>query len=683
MSHSDLWYVGSCDSEDACFGYPRGPLRYMQHRIATGYYCEMCVEVITDGCSQTAHATQKDRSRSKRESVATERTKAPQTAQELRGKLLDALSVRMLKPKSMPRRPGLTSDTSDMHIASRCDSEDACCGNPMGPLSETKGRFGTGYFCKDCVEVLRSLFTEVDQERSKLKRESLATEGTKAEGGHSGQEQKLQELRGKLAVAFTLKPKASPKRPGAVVPATARPQSPPPRVPTSPVTKRSGAVVAATARPESPPPLVPTSPGRGDEADSAAEATSPTQEPGDEPGITVTREEAVSAALAGTTSPGAVCAAVLKPKGMPRRPDTVRGDEADPASEATCLQEPGDMSDSDLATVLGDTIPEETMTYESQLCEDVRAWLVALLQEAVFANCKYIAGDVAARARTAIQAQRWPIGVLEQLSTLADHWFFNKEGESKDAYTMVERMRAAHRYRKQLIEVRLMTDGSPEQLAQAHQEELTHDEVVVCFKKWASQILENELTDEQRWDDRYHPRYDGDGALRLSRFQRSFINSMLRKRIGNKEMAMAIWQIGLPASLDSVPTTSPLMEDLSRHDRMLQSGAEDIAQWLGRLGAALQRHSESPTYQEQRRLVGDTYRCSGRTANDLERKRQRAELVSQRNMARRLCEKRDRGYVRFHDLDPDAQRLIEDCDTQVFNKRIKALTLSKHARFRV
>ena len=164
MSHSDLWYVGSCDSADACFGCPRGPLRYMQHRIATGYYCEMCVEVITDGCSQTAHATQKDRSRCKRESVATERTKAPQTAQELKRKLLDAFMVRTLKPKSMPRRPGLTSDTSDMHIASRCDSEDACCGNPMGPLSETKGRFGTGYFCKDCVEVLRSLFTEVDEE---------------------------------------------------------------------------------------------------------------------------------------------------------------------------------------------------------------------------------------------------------------------------------------------------------------------------------------------------------------------------------------------------------------------------------------------------------------------------------------------------------------------------------------
>ena len=37
------------------------------------------------------------------------------------------------------------------------------------------------------------------------------------------------------------------------------------------------------------------------------------------------------------------------------------------------------MSDSDLATVLGDTIPEETMTYETQLCEDVGPWLVAML----------------------------------------------------------------------------------------------------------------------------------------------------------------------------------------------------------------------------------------------------------------------------------------------------------------
>ena len=103
MSHRDLQYIGLCDSADACFGYPHGPLRYMQQRIATGYYCKVCVEVLTDASSKTAHATQEDRSRFKRESVATERTKAAQTAQELRGKLVDALSVRLLKPNGMPK----------------------------------------------------------------------------------------------------------------------------------------------------------------------------------------------------------------------------------------------------------------------------------------------------------------------------------------------------------------------------------------------------------------------------------------------------------------------------------------------------------------------------------------------------------------------------------------------------
>jgi len=308
---------------------------------------------------------------------------------------------------------------------------------------------------------------------------------------------------------------------------------------------------------------------------------------------------------------------------------------------------------------------------------------VAMLQRGIFASGKYIAGDVAARARTAIQAQAWPIGVLKQLAGIADHFFFNKHGECKDSHAIVEGMQAAHRYRKQVIEARLMTDGSPEQLAPAQQEVLTYDEVNLCVKKWALHFFENELTDEQLWDHRYQLKHDENGDVRLSSYQRNFINTMLRKSMGNKQMAFYIWQIGLPASLDNVPTTSAVLEDHSRHDRMLQSGAEDIAQWLGRLGAALQRRSESPTYQEQRRVVGATYGCSGRTDADRKRKAQREELVAQRKKARRLCEQRDSGHINFHELDEAAQRLIEDCDTQRIDRRIDALTMPRHARFRI
>ena len=126
-----------------------------------------------------------------------------------------------------------------------------------------------------------------------------------------------------------------------------------------------------------------------------------------------------------------------------------------------------------------------------------------------------------------------------------------------------------------------------------------------------------------------------------------------------------------------------MLEDHSRHDRMLQIGAEDIAQWLGRLGAALQQRSESPTTQEQRRVVGATYGCSDRTDADRKRKAQRDELVAQRKKARWLCAQRDSGHINFHELDEAAQRLIEDCDTQVLNKRIDALTMPRHARFRI
>ena len=240
---------------------------------------------------------------------------------------------------------------------------------------------------------------------------------------------------------------------------------------------------------------------------------------------------------------------------------------------------------------------------------------------------------------------------------------------------MVEQMRAANLYHKQLIDKRLMTAGTLERLPEAYQEELTYDEVTECYKKWATNFFENELTAEQRRDHRYHLTYRGDGAVRLTRFQRSFIDNILRKNLASKHVGYAIWQLGLPNCLDNPPGS--LLEDLFSHHFLLKSGAQEIASWLGRLGAELHRRTETAEYQEQKRLAGASYGCSGKTADDFKRKRQLVNLRMQRADAKKLCLQRDNGALKLDDLEPDAQQLIADYELNVLDRKIQAIKLPR------
>ena len=142
-------------------------------------------------------------------------------------------------------------------------------------------------------------------------------------------------------------------------------------------------------------------------------------------------------------------------------------------------------------------------------------------------------------------------GCLKELAEIADHFFFNKQGCVKDSRKMIEEVLHADAMGMQVKE-ELRNDSDATE-TEGDATELTKRVVSTCNKRWAEECLRTRLTPDQQRDHRYKLRYDDDGNVKLTQFQRSFVQNMLRKHMASKFLAYAIWQIGLPAFLKEAP----------------------------------------------------------------------------------------------------------------------------------
>lgn len=228
------------------------------------------------------------------------------------------------------------------------------------------------------------------------------------------------------------------------------------------------------------------------------------------------------------------------------------------------------------------------------------------------------------QARGAVEAQAWSNGVLRQLSNIANLFFWDKEGKNKDTQKIVDEMAAANVCRQQIIARHMEATGGStfEESPESYTMELSCAQVIECYKEWVINFWETSLSSQQRNNAMYRLKFDADNAMHLSTRQRSFINNMLRKRFASKHVAYTIWQIGLPSLLAHPPAA---LEDPYSHKPLLQSAAEELVVWLGRLGAGLHQRSETEDYQEQKRRSGSSYRSSDRTEEYYERKRKRED----------------------------------------------------------
>ena len=148
--------------------------------------------------------------------------------------------------------------------------------------------------------------------------------------------------------------------------------------------------------------------------------------------------------------------------------------------------------------------------------------------------------DVKEEACAVAESQNWPDEVLKELASIADHFFFDKQGAAKDPHTIIRTMLQADALRKEVKES-LQADNATE---------LSGAEVTRCFKKWSTHFLKTRLTGTQKRDKKYKLVFNDDDTLKLTSFQRSFVNAMLRKEMASKFVAFATWQICVPQFLN-------------------------------------------------------------------------------------------------------------------------------------
>ena len=128
---------------------------------------------------------------------------------------------------------------------------------------------------------------------------------------------------------------------------------------------------------------------------------------------------------------------------------------------------------------------------------------------------------------------------IAKLSRVIDIMMVHKDGSPKDANETLRFMRRCARTRQDVFV--MASDNATERV------QLTEDEVSSCYQRFGRYLITHDLLEYQKQDDRYRLRNKSADDTHLSGFQRSFVDSMLRKFLGDKRVALVIWQHGLPS----------------------------------------------------------------------------------------------------------------------------------------
>jgi hypothetical protein len=192
---------------------------------------------------------------------------------------------------------------------------------------------------------------------------------------------------------------------------------------------------------------------------------------------------------------------------------------------------------------------------------------------------------------------------LARLSKLIDIMMTHKDGSSKDPIATLAFMRrcvaareevltnkdtAAEHVSKKGLQERQKRGTAAEPVSKkdnatervSKRVELDEDSVAACCQKFGRDLLERDLLPHQKKDTRYCLRFKFEGDSYLSTFQRSFTDNMLRKHLGSKQVAIHIWQHGLPSITDF-----PLRKQVDTC--MLQSSMDECLHWFAVLATSI------------------------------------------------------------------------------------------------
>ena len=241
---------------------------------------------------------------------------------------------------------------------------------------------------------------------------------------------------------------------------------------------------------------------------------------------------------------------------------------------------------------------------------------------------------------------------VAKLAELIDIIMLRKDRSPKDPNNTLAFMRRVAKIRR---EVRATSsDNATERF------ELGQDEVSLCYRRFGRILLTDDLLPHQRQDKKYRLRNNFQGDTYLSTFQRSFIDSLLRKNLGDKKVAFLIWQHGLPSIADCPLVFRRRADHKEHYMGLLQSSLNDCLQWYSVLANEIVVHQNQEGFDATRA-------ASSLEKQDRQCQKTRREALKKARDALRtgaaLAKKRDDGKRSYDDMNVSQQTILEDFDT--------------------
>ena len=179
------------------------------------------------------------------------------------------------------------------------------------------------------------------------------------------------------------------------------------------------------------------------------------------------------------------------------------------------------------------------------------------------------------------------------------------------------------------------------------------------FKALALNLLSNDLTGEER----DYPKLkisaeQKTGSKAFSTKQYSWINSILRKNLGDARVAYFIFNHGIPRILD-VPLRRKLPSEA-----MLQNMLEELMIWHASLLQSIIERQNHPDMANARKLAALDQKIWQRY-----RRERKSEAKQRMVQGSHLVKERDSGKRNFEDMSATEQQVLEDFDTGKSQKR--------------
>ena len=169
----------------------------------------------------------------------------------------------------------------------------------------------------------------------------------------------------------------------------------------------------------------------------------------------------------------------------------------------------------------------------------------------------------------------------------------------------------------------------------------------VPFRKLAEDIFAHDLTAKQRREPKYHLRE----GKSITNPQRSFINNILRKNLGDPRIAYYIFEHGIPTLMHANVQRQALKDALKDHEGVLY----ELMIWYASLLKWLVKRKKDPST-----IIAQKLSDPDQKPWQDERRRKKTQAQEQIRHGKYLVELRESERKRFNEMSATEQRDLED-----------------------